>query len=324
MTQDLSDCYDTVIIGGGPVGLFGAYYAGLRDMTVRLIDRRHELGGQLTAIYPEKWVYDIPGIPAIRGKELNENLLRQIAPYGIPRSLNEEVVLVRKNRNNILCIETRRGTTISAKTVMLCLGMGAHIPRRLNIDNLTEYEGKGVHYGVHSIDTFRNKRVIVVGGGDSALDLALTIVNDCQSLYVLHRSDRFNAHEETTKKLYASNAEIKTFTELTSIQGDQNHVTHATIRNSKTGETDVIEIDEIIIAIGLLFNLECLAEWGLEMEGNCVHVDHNRRTSIPGIYAAGDIASYPGKVKLIGTGTAEIIQAVNDAKSYIHEQFPYL
>lgn len=324
MTTNLIECYDTVIIGGGPVGLFGAYYAGLRDMTVRLVDRRQELGGQLTAIYPEKWVYDIPGIPAIRGKELHQNLLRQIAPYNIPRSLDEEVVLVRKNRNNILCIETRKGTTIYAKTVMLCLGMGAHIPRRLNITNLTEYENKGVHYGVHSLETFRDKRVIVVGGGDSALDLALTIVHDCKNLYVLHRSDRFNAHEETTKKLYSSNAEIKTFTELVGIEGDANHVTHAQIKNSKTGEISTLEVDEIIIAVGLLFNLERLAEWGLEMEGNCIKVDHNRSTSIPGIYAAGDIATYPGKVKLIGTGTAEIIQAVNDAKSYIHEQFPYL
>src|SRR5689334_7422995 len=129
--MDLVECYDTIIIGGGPVGLFGAYYAGLRDMTVRLVDRRHELGGQLTAIYPEKWVYDIPGIPAIRGKDLHQNLLRQIAPYNIPRSLNAEVVQVRKNRNNILCVETRNGTVMHAKTVMLCLGMGAHIPRRL-------------------------------------------------------------------------------------------------------------------------------------------------------------------------------------------------
>jgi len=321
---DLVECYDTVIIGGGPVGLFGAYYAGLRDMSVRLVDRRNELGGQLTAIYPEKWVYDIPGIPAIRGKELHQNLLKQIAPYNIPRSLNEEVVLVRKNRNNILCIETKSGTVINSKTAMLCLGMGAHIPRRLDIKNLTQYEGKGIHYGVHSLDKFHNKRVIVVGGGDSALDLALTIVDECQHLYALHRSDRFNAHEETTKKLYSSNAEIRTFTEVIGIEGDGNHVTHAEIRNTKTKEVSKIEIDEVIVAIGLLFNLEQLSEWGLEMQDNCILVDHNRATSIPGIYAAGDIATYPGKVKLIGTGTAEIIQAVSNAKLYNNEHFPYL
>lgn len=324
VNEGLIECYDTVIIGGGPVGLFGAYYAGLRDMSVRLIDRRHELGGQLTAIYPEKWVYDIPGIPAIRGKELHQNLLRQIAPYSIPRSLNEEVVLVRKNRNNILCITTQSGTLINAKTVMLCLGMGAHIPRRLDIPNIKKYEGKGIHYGVHSLETFHNKRVLVVGGGDSALDLALTIVDECKHLYTVHRSDRFNAHEETTKKLYSSNAEIKTFAEVVGIEGNDNHITHALIKNSKTNETTKLEIDEIIIAIGLLFNLEILSEWGIEMQDNCVLVNHNRMTSIPGIYAAGDIATYPGKVKLIGTGTAEIIQAVNNAKSYINEYFPYL
>ena len=320
----LIECYDTLIIGGGPVGLFGAYYAGLRDMSVRLVDRRHELGGQITAIYPEKWVFDIPGIPAIRGKDLYENLCQQVAPYNIPSSLNEEVVLIRKNRNNILCVETRQGKILHTKTVVLCLGMGAHIPRRLDIANLLDFEGKGINYGVHSLEKFKNKKVIVVGGGDSALDLALTIVNDCSDLHVLHRSDRFNAHEETTKKLYSSNAEIKTFAEIVAIEGNSTHLTHATIKNTKTGELCKIEADEIIIAVGLLFNLEVLHEWGIAMSGNSITVDHNRQTSIPGIYGAGDIVSYPGKMKLIGTGTAEVMQAINHAKIYIQENFPYL
>jgi thioredoxin reductase len=320
----LIECYDTLIIGGGPVGLFGAYYAGLRDMTVRLIDRRHELGGQITAIYPEKWVFDIPGIPAIRGKELYENLIKQVAPYNIPSSLNEEVVLVRKNRNNILCVETRQGKLMHTKSAVLCLGMGAHIPRRLDIENIREFEGKGVHYGVHSLETFKNKKVLVVGGGDSALDLALTIVDECQDLSVLHRNDRFNAHEETTKKLYSSNAEIKTYTEIVAIHGNNQHLTHAVLKNTKTQETYEIKVDEIIIAIGLLFNLEVLHEWGIKMDGNSIAVDHNRQTSIAGIYAAGDIASYPGKMKLIGTGTAEVIQAINHAKGYVQENFPYI
>lgn len=324
MSGGLLECYDTIIVGGGPVGLFGAYYAGLRDMTVRLVDRRHELGGQLTAIYPEKWVYDITGIPAIRGKDLYKNLFAQSAPYNIPSSLNEEVVLIRKNRNNILCIETKNGVVMHTKSAILCLGMGAHIPRRLDIKNLHNFEGKGVYYGVHSLDTFKNKRVLVVGGGDSALDLALTIVNECKDLYVLHRSDRFNAHEETTKKLYSSNAEIRTFTELLEINGDDKHVKSVIIKNSKTGETEELEIDEIIIAIGLLFNLEVIQQWGIQMEGNSIVVDHNRQTSIPGIYAAGDIVTYPGKMKLIGPGTSEVMQAINHAKSYIQENFPYL
>ena len=320
----LIECYDTLIIGGGPVGLFGAYYAGLRDMSVRLMDRRHELGGQITAIYPEKWVFDIPGIPAIRGKDLYENLCKQVAPYNIQSSLNEEVVLIRKNRNHILCVETRQGKILHTKTAVLCLGMGAHIPRRLDIANLRDYEGKGIHYGVHSLETFKDKKVIVVGGGDSALDLALTIVNDCSDLHVLHRSDRFNAHEETTKKLYSSNAEIKTFAEIVGIEGNELHLTHAIIKDRNTGELTKIEVDEIIIAVGLLFNLEVLQQWGIAMEGNSITVDHNRQTSIPGIYGAGDIVTYPGKMKLIGTGTAEVMQAINNAKSYIQEKFPYL
>ena len=141
----MHDCYDTIIIGGGPVGLFGAYYAGLRGMTVRLLDRRSEMGGQLTAIYPEKWVYDIPGIPAIRGKDLSKNLMEQILPYDIPMSLAQEVTLVQKNKNNIICLTTNQGKVFHAKTVIVCAGMGAHIPRKLPIPDIEVFEKKGIH-----------------------------------------------------------------------------------------------------------------------------------------------------------------------------------
>ena len=181
-----------------------------------------------------------------------------------------------------------------------------------------------IHPIMNTMRKRENKRVLVVGGGDSALDLALTIVNETKDLYVLHRSDRFNSHEETTKKLYSSNAEIRTFSEITEIEGDTNHVTSVSIKNTKTGEVEKLEIDEIIIAIGLLFNLEVVQQWGINMEGNSIVVDHNRQTSIPGIYAAGDIVTYPGKMKLIGPGTSEVMQAIHHAKHYIQENFPYL
>jgi len=317
------ECYDVLIVGGGPVGLFGAYYAGLRDMKARLIDRRHELGGQLTAIYPEKWVYDIPGIPAIRGKLLFENLLTQIAPYAIPVSLNQEVVLIQKNRNNILRVETRDGHVYHAKTIVLSLGMGAHIPRRLDVPGLREFEGRGVVYGVQNLADFKGKRVLVVGGGDSALDLALTVMEVSKDMVLMHRSDRFNAHEETVKKLYASNAEIRTFAELAAIEGDD-CVRRVQIRDTRTKAISQHDVDIVIVAIGLIFNLEGVKDWGIQLENNAIVVDHNRQTNLPGVYAAGDIATYPGKMKLIGTGAAEAMQAINHGKHYIQETFPYL
>ncbi|MEY4064408.1 MAG: hypothetical protein RIR26_616 [Pseudomonadota bacterium] len=317
------ECYDVLIVGGGPVGLFGAYYAGLRDMKARLIDRRHELGGQLTAIYPEKWVYDIPGIPAIRGKLLFENLLTQIAPYSIPVSLNQEVVLIQKNRNNMLRVETRDGHVYHSKTAVLSLGMGAHIPRRLDIPGLREFEGRGVVYGVHQLEDFRGKSVLVVGGGDSALDLALTVMEVCKDMVLVHRSDRFNAHEETVKKLYSSNAEIRTFAEMASIEGGS-AVERVQLRDTRNKSISTLNVDVVIVAIGLIFNLEGVREWGIELEQNAIVVDHNRQTNMPGVYAAGDIATYPGKMKLIGTGAAEAMQAINHAKHYIQETFPYL
>ena len=319
----LPECYDVLIVGGGPVGLFGAYYAGLRDMHARLIDRRHELGGQLTAIYPEKWVYDIPGIPAIRGRALFDNMLSQISPYNIPVSLSDEIVMIRKNRNNILRLESRNGNVHHAKTVLLCLGMGAHIPRRHDIPNLREFEGRGIHYGVHALSDFRGKRVLVVGGGDSSLDMALTVVDECKDLVLIHRSDRFNAHEETVKKLYSSNAEIRLFHELAGV-GGKDTLSEVTIRDVKTKIETKLEVDAVIIAIGLIFNLDNVSEWGIELQNNAIVVDHNRQTSVPGVYAAGDIATYPGKMKLIGTGAAEAMQAIHHCKHYIQETFPYL
>lgn len=324
MSQLLNpECYDVLIVGGGPVGLFGAYYAGLRDMKARLIDRRHELGGQLTAIYPEKWVYDIPGIPAIRGKLLFENLLTQIAPYNIPVSLSQEVVLIQKNRNNILRVETRDGHVYHSKTAVLTLGMGAHIPRRLDVPGLREFEGRGVTYGVHNLADFKGKRVLVIGGGDSALDLALTVMEVSRDLVLVHRSDRFNAHEETVKKLYSSNAEIRTFAELAAIEGTDK-VERVQLRDTRNKTLSMHDVDIVIVAIGLIFNLEGVRDWGIGLENNAIVVDHNRQTNMPGVYAAGDIATYAGKMKLIGTGAAEAMQAINHAKHYIQETFPYL
>jgi thioredoxin reductase (NADPH) len=254
---------------------------------------------------------------------LFENLIEQIAPYNIPVTLNEEIVHIRKNRNNIMRVETRGGTVHHGKAVLLCLGMGAHIPRRMDIPNLVDFEGKGVHYGVHTLEDFRGKRTLVVGGGDSALDMALTIVDECKDLVLLHRSDRFNAHEETVKKLYSSNAEIRTFHELAGVDGD-GRLQSCVVRDTRTKVETRLEIDAIVIAIGLIFNLEGVKDWGIELEGTAIVVDHNRQTSVEGVYAAGDIATYPGKMKLIGTGAAEAMQAINHGKTYIQKTFPYL
>jgi ferredoxin/flavodoxin---NADP+ reductase len=269
-------------------------------------------------------VYDIPGSPAIRGKSLFENLKEQIAPYNIPTKLSEQVVYVSKNRNQIFRLECASGSVHHAKTVLLCLGMGAHVPRKLPLPNLAEYEGTGVHFGVHSLETFRNQRVLVVGGGDSALDMALTIVDECKDLCLLHRSDRFNAHEETVKKLYSSNAEIKTFREVIAVHGEGGVLRGVTLRDTRSGEEERIEVDKIILAIGLIFNLEGVKQWGITLDNNAIVVDEHRMTSVEGVYAAGDIATYPAKMKLIGTGAAEAMQAIHHAKHYIQEKFPYL
>ena len=223
----------------------------------------------------------------------------------------------------MLKLETRDGHVYHSKTAVLTLGMGAHIPRRMDIPGLREFEGRGVVYGVHDLSSFKGKRVLVVGGGDSALDLALTVMEVSKDLSLVHRSDRFNAHEETVKKLYSSIAEIRTFSELVAIEG-QDTVQRVQVRDSRTQAVSSFDVDVVIVAIGLIFNLEGVKDWGIDLQSNAIVVDHNRQTNMPGVYAAGDIATYPGKMKLIGTGAAEAMQAINHAKHYIQENFPYL
>jgi thioredoxin reductase (NADPH) len=193
----------------------------------------------------------------------------------------------------------------------------------MDIPGLREFEGLGVTYGVHNLEDFRGKRVMVVGGGDSALDLALTVMEVSKDMVLVHRSDRFNAHEETVKKLYASNAEIRTFAELAAIEGTD-CVQRVQLRDTRSKSISQHDVDIVVVAIGLIFNLEGVKEWGIQLENNAIVVDHNRQTNMPGVYAAGDIATYPGKMKLIGTGAAEAMQAINHAKHYIQETFPYL
>lgn len=308
-----SDLYDVTIIGGGPAGLFGCYYAGLRQMKTKIIDSLSELGGQLTALYPEKYIYDVPGFPKILAKDLALESERQALQYGATVCLEEKVLGV--TPGDVIRIETDKGIHLT-KTVVIAAGVGAFSPKKLPGPGLTDFEGRGIAYSVLNKSIYKDKRVLIVGGGDSAVDWSLNLLDTAREITLIHRRDGFRAHEDSVEKLMASPCMVKLFYELKQVRG-QNWVESAVIYNNKTKLEEEIEIDAILPMLGFNANLGPIKEWGLEIQGNSILVSPRMETNIPGIYAIGDVADYPGKLKLIATGTSDAAVAVNYAKTYI-------
>jgi thioredoxin reductase (NADPH) len=306
--------YDIAIIGGGPVGLFAAFYAGMRGATTIIADSLEELGGELMAIYPEKYIYDIAGFPKILAKDYVEPAIEQALSMGAEVTLRTEVrELERDDANDLIRLGTTKGDIV-ARAVIVCAGIGAFEPKRLEIEGVERFEGgKGVHYFAKRIDDFRDKRVFIVGGGDSAVDWALTLGPIAKAVTLVHRS-RFRAHEHSVQQLIHGPADV--FFPgyvVTAVDGDE-RLCSVTFQNTETGEEQTVEVDEMICAIGFKADLGPLKSWGLETERNQIVVDKiTMETNIPGVYGAGDIVSYPAKFRLIATGVAEAVSAVNHA-----------
>lgn len=315
--QDLkvdSEMYDITIIGGGPCGLFTTFYAGIRDAKTKVIDSLPQLGGQLAELYPEKYIYDVAGFPKVLARDLVNNLKEQAMQYNPTVTLNERVIGLHKQEDGTFELTTTSGKHYS-KTVIITAGIGAFSPRELPAAGAKEYAGKGIHYFIDDLQSHKGKKALVVGGGDSAVDYALMLEEVCEKVTLIHRRDQFRAHEESVKKLYNSSIDVKTFFELKEVSGE-GKLEKATIVNSKEKTTEELDVDLIIGALGFSAALGPILEWGLEVEDNYIKVNTKMETNIPGVYAAGDIVTYPGKVKLIATGFGEAPTAVNNAKLY--------
>ena len=311
-----NEIYDVTFIGAGPVALYGMYYSGLRRTKSKVIDMLGEVGGGLMALYPEKYIYDVAGFPKVLAKDLVKGLHNQAIQYEHQFCLDEKVLRVEKQSNGIIKLTTSRGEHLS-KTVVVCAGMGAYIPKKIDIPNVQELEGAGVFYFVKRIKDFADKNILVVGGGDSAFDYSMMLEPVAKSITHIHRNDFFAAHEASVEKVMQSSVRMKfPFWELKQIEGDD-WVRKATIVQSQTGETEHLDIDAIIFNIGFITNMGPIQEWGLQIENNSIFVDSRMRTNIDGIFAAGDIVTYDGKLKLISTGCGEVAIAVNNAKNYI-------
>ncbi|MFB4168647.1 NAD(P)/FAD-dependent oxidoreductase [Virgibacillus sp. JSM 102003] len=308
--------HDTTIIGGGPAGLFATFYGGMRGMDIHLLESLPDLGGQLTALYPEKYIYDVAGFPNVKAKTLVKQLEEQALAFNPDISLDTAVTHVEKLEDKLFQITTTKDVYFS-RTVIITGGVGAFQPNRLPIANATEYEGAHLHYSVNDIETFRNKRVLISGGGDSAVDWALTLQSVARDVTLVHRRDKFRAHEQSVEQLQTSNITLLTPYVISSLSGENKELKQVTIADKNGTAVKTLEIDSLIVNHGFKSNLGPIQDWGIELQKKSIIVNSKMETNIDGIYAAGDITTHEGKVNLIALGFGEGPIAINHAKSYI-------
>lgn len=308
--------YDITIIGGGPAGLFTAFYGGMRQASVKIIESLPQLGGQLSALYPEKYIYDVAGFPKVRAQELIDNLKEQMAKFEPATALEQSVEKLEKQEDGTIKLTTDKEVHYT-KSVIITAGNGAFQPRRLELESAAQYEGKNLHYFIDDLNQFAGQKVAVLGGGDSAVDWALMLEPIAEQVTIVHRRDKFRAHEHSVENLQNSKVDIKTPYVPTELIGDGNTISQIVLQDANGDDTVNVDVDAVICNFGFVSSLGPIKEWGLEIEKNSILVNSKMETNIPGVYAAGDICTYEGKVKLIATGFGEAPTAVNNAKSYI-------
>jgi thioredoxin reductase (NADPH) len=320
----LAEPKDLTIIGGGPTGLFAAFYAGLRGISARILDSLPELGGQLTALYPEKYIYDVGGFPRILARDLSNNLIEQGLQFGCDVRLEERVLALDPVADGYV-VATDHGRYPTRK-VLIAGGKGAFAPRELECTGYHRFLGCGVSYFVRDPALYDGQRILIVGGGDSAVDWVLNLKDRARRLILIHRREGFRAHAHSMRMLQAGveqgTIELLTHREVREIHGDS-HVTGVTIYDNRTNEDETFEVDAVLALIGFKPDLGPIATWGFDLDRNTIRVNHRLETSLPGVFAAGDIATYDGKLELLVTGFSEAAMAVNHAVQEINPKARY-
>jgi thioredoxin reductase len=313
---------DVTIIGGGPTGLFAAFYAGLRGVSCRIVDALPQLGGQLMALYPEKYIFDVGGLPRILAKDLANNMIEQGTQFGPEVVLGAEVQRLEREDDHWRLV-TPRGDLLS-RTVVITAGKGALNPRVLECPGWGEHahDDGGVHTHVRQPEDFRGRRVLIVGGGDSAVDWVLGLNGVARQVTLIHRRPEFRAHKASVQQMWQAvergEVAVRTPFETRSITGSGGCVAAATIFNNDTGEEETLEVDAVIALLGFKPDLGPIGQWGLELEKSSIKVSQLMETNLPGVWGAGDVVHYPGKLELIATGYGEAAIAVNNAVHYLN------
>ena len=311
---------DVTIISGGPTGLFAAFYAGKRGLSTRIVESLPELGGQLMALYPEKYIYDVGGFPKVLAKDLAHGLIRQAMQFSPEVVVDEEVKHLEQRDDGVWVLRCRTGD-YESRSVVVAGGKGAFEPRVLDVPGYPELLYNGVHYAVQDPKEYAGKRVLIVGGGDSALDWALILKDVCGEVVLAHRREGFRAHEASVTQMQdacaAGEMRFLSYHEVREIHGEGT-VNGVTIFDNRSNEDHRIEIDAVLTFLGFKPDLGPIKAWGFELDGNRIKVDSLMRTNLPGIFAAGDVVDYEGKLDLIATGFGEAAIAVNNAVRFVN------
>jgi ferredoxin/flavodoxin---NADP+ reductase len=315
---------DITIIGAGPTGLFALFYAGMRSVSAQIVDALPEAGGQLAALYPEKFIFDVAGHPEVLAKDLIRSLVKQARRFEEPLHLAQCVTALEQEADHFVLVTDQ--DRYPTRSIVIAAGIGAFSPRRLPQRCAEPWYGRGIYDVVTDPEVFRDKRVLIIGGGDSAFDWATQLLSRAAQVVLVHRTDRFRAHGATVAQFQAAaaadggRAGMYTFHELHDIlcREGPDRFTHVLLRDVKTKSTREIETDVILPMLGFVSDMGALTEWGLTVEKDEIVVNSMMETGRPGIYAAGDVTTYPGKLKLIATGFGEAATAVNQAVHWIY------
>ncbi|MCB0607731.1 MAG: NAD(P)/FAD-dependent oxidoreductase [Lewinellaceae bacterium] len=312
---------DILIIGAGPVGLFTVFEAGLVKLRCHLVDVLGQPGGQLTEIYPKKPIYDIPGYPSILASDLVNNLMEQISPFKPGFTLGERAETIEKTEDGQFLMQTNKGTAIKAPVIAIAGGLGCFEPRKPPIENLEQFEDKGVEYIIRNPEIYRDKKIVVAGGGDSALDWTIYLAEVASEVTLVHRRKEFRGAPDSTEKVYelAKSGKVNLVTDAQVVGLNGNGKLNEVVINQKDKGNYPYPTDHFIPLFGLSPKLGPIADWGLNIDNNAITVNTlDYSTNVPGIYAIGDINTYPGKLKLILCGFHEATLMVQSAFKHIY------
>ena len=312
------EIFDVIIIGGGPTGMFAAFYAGLRELKTKVIETLPVLGGQVEIIYPEKMIFDIGAYPFIKGSDLIDQLEKQMAPFDTTVCLDERVSEIKRlDAEELFEVKTNEETHY-ARAILVTTGQGSFEARKLPFDYPEQYEKTNLHYYVSPLETYRDKVVAITGGGDSAVDWALTLEKIAKKVYIIHRRNKFRAHEASVSMLKKSSVETLTPYLPIDFKGNDEEIERVVVQKRRGDETMTLPIDYFIVNFGFVSDNKQLNDWGLETSHNSLVVDQKMATNVPGIFAAGDVTTFDGKVKLIATGFGEAPTAINSIIQYLN------
>ncbi|WP_313894074.1 NAD(P)/FAD-dependent oxidoreductase [Psychrobacillus sp.] len=320
MKEEL-ELYDVTIIGGGPAGMYSAFYSGMRDLKTKIIEYGPKLGGRML-IYPEKMIWDVGGVTPILGEQLISQLEEQAKTFDATIVLNQQVVGMERLEDETFILSTASGEKHHTKTVILAVGYGVLTMQKLEIEGADRYEVTNLHYTVQELEVFRDKNILISGGGNSAVDWANELEQIAASVTVVHRRDEFGGHEKNVLKMRESSVDVRTPFEVVQLHGNGDSIDHVSISHIETGEVERINVNAVIVNHGLKCDYGPLAEWGLEMENDVAVVNNKRETNIPGIYGAGDFIDHESKVRLIAGAFTDGVLALNSAKLHIEPDAP--